>query len=74
MADEDVEMVEEWDRMHQTQWRGLSLSDPVKNVEVCHSCLTFDCSSQVFAAVGQVAFASCISQGQGTRQTAHRFV
>ncbi|KAF8591774.1 beta and beta-prime subunits of DNA dependent RNA-polymerase [Ramaria rubella] len=31
MAVEDVEMQDNWDELNRTQWRGLGLTDPVKN-------------------------------------------
>jgi DNA-directed RNA polymerase III subunit RPC2 len=33
MALEDAEMDDEWEQPNRTQWRGLGLTDPVKNVE-----------------------------------------
>jgi len=34
MGLEDVDMQDSWEDTNQTQWRGLGLTDPVKNVEV----------------------------------------
>lgn len=36
---EDIEMTDAWDQVDRTQWRGLGLTDPVKNVEASLSSL-----------------------------------
>lgn len=35
---------DEWSQLNQTDWRGLGLTDPIKNVEVCFVCLCLSCA------------------------------
>ena len=54
---------EEWMRMNDTRWRGLGLTDSIKNIEV----RLIGCSSVTVPLIppGQMAAVACLSQSEG---------
>ena len=64
---------EEWQHLSRTNWRGLGLADPIKNVEV-RSSVSALARTLTASPTGQVAPVARIPRSQRSRQTAHRFV
>ena len=63
---------DEWNQLNRTDWRGLGLTDPIKDIEVCNLALLRKCfCSHMFTNVGQMVVTTCVLESQGSGETAH---